>query len=89
MYVDKYYKQVDESTILLHNNYSRKEAFHMMNLEYNAGYQVGGYKRSSDKNKILVFIKADKSSYSSEIIDDNIIVWYSQKNRKIPKSSRS
>lgn len=85
-YNKDHYLQTKENTMIIGRNYSRKEAFHLMNLDYHAGNQVGGYTVINEKKKVLIFMKADKSSYSNEIINSQEIVWFSKSNRTLNKS---
>lgn len=81
------YKQINESALILYKNYKRKECFHLMNLDYHAGNQVGGYIADKNKNQVLIFMKADKSSYSNIIVNEHEIIWYSKNNRSLNKSA--
>ncbi|MDR1781822.1 MAG: DUF3427 domain-containing protein [Bacilli bacterium] len=86
-YNHKYYVQNRNLPLLLGHSYTRKQCFHLLNLDYNPGRQINGYFLDKEKNKVLIFMKADQSSYSNTIKNNRDIVWYSQNNRSLKEGN--
>ncbi|MEG0686116.1 MAG: DEAD/DEAH box helicase family protein, partial [Erysipelotrichales bacterium] len=83
LFINDNYVQDDVTPLLLNHTYTRKEAFYLQNLEYNPGFQVGGYTKTSDGDSIMIFMRADNSIYINDIFDRSKLVFYSKSNRRV------
>lgn len=87
-YVIDNYEQKTIHSLKLFETYSRKDAFILLNQDYNAGYQISGYQHFKEINTIFIFAKFDKSSYDNELIDNAHLVYFSKKNRSLKDPSK-
>lgn len=80
------YLQTSKEPIKLFGEYTKKEIFHIMNDDHNAGLIISGYRKINNTNIVMIFSKLDKSSYENVLASESIFKWVSQTNRSYGKS---
>ncbi|WP_423363499.1 DUF3427 domain-containing protein [Mycoplasma sp. P36-A1] len=79
-YIKDNYNQKSKETILLNHTYSRIETMWFLNKDYHNA-MIKGYEKFEDM--VVIFMKADKSSFNNEFISNQEVIYYSQNNKKI------
>lgn len=91
-YVKKNFEQQRESSMLLYKYYTKEEAFRYLNLDYNNGYQVGGYTVFEKEKMVPVFITLDDSSsftsYDNKFYSPKTLNWFSKNSRTLSRGGR-
>ena len=92
LYVDKYYKQYGEKSILKYREYSKQEAFWYLNLDFNNGYQVSGYTTFEEEKRVVLFITLEDtppfSKYNNVFYDNKTFTWYSKEKRVLKRKDK-
>lgn len=88
-YALKYYREAMEESIIKHKEYTKQEGFWYLNMDYNNGYQVGGYTIFHEEKKVLLFIGLEDSGedfiYKNRLYSKNTFNWFSKKNRVLKR----
>ncbi|MGX6592550.1 DUF3427 domain-containing protein [Cetobacterium ceti] len=88
-YASKYYRESMEESIIKYKEYTKQEGFWYLNMDYNNGYQVGGYTIFHEEKKVLLFIGLEDSGedfiYKNRLYSKNTFNWFSKKNRVLKR----
>lgn len=91
-YSQKYYENYYKESIKLYGEYTKREAFWNMNLDFNNGYQVSGYTPFENEKELLIFITLESSSarsiYTNDFYDNQTFSWFSKTNRYLDKGNK-
>lgn len=80
------YKQNEVVPLKIHDDYTRKEIFHIVGDEYNGGTVISGYREFKKLNTVMIFAKLDKSSYDNVLNSPRSFTWMSKGNRTYGKN---
>lgn len=90
--LEKYPPQKTERNLSLYKNYSKMEAFWLLNLDYSNPYQVSGYTAFEKEKKLLIFITMEngknRNAYSNDFYDKKTFSWYSKNNRYLERDEK-
>ncbi len=79
---------IEQKSLILHEEYSRFQAYHYANFKYNEGSKQSGYNFGGPTGEdMIIFMRlnesANYSNYDNKIISKNEILWYSKFRAKV------
>jgi hypothetical protein len=87
-YAKKNYPKSLSENILKNRPYTKQEAFWYMNLDYNNGYQVGGYTIFDNPAKVMLFITLENNAYENNFLNEKEFYWFSKPKRYLSKNGK-
>ncbi len=81
------YRQQNEIPLVLHEDYTKKEIFHLVGDDYNSGTIISGYREFKKTNTVMVFVKLEDSPYANKFYSPSEFKWMTQKNKFYGKST--
>lgn len=80
------YKQQTINPLILHEDYTKKEIFHIVGDDYNSGTIISGYREFKEMNTVMIFVKLEDSPYANKFISPSEFKWMTQNNKYYGKS---